>query len=143
MTSACASRDRRGSALFEFALVCVLLMLTVLAGVEFDRMVLVYTTIANSARAGVRYAIVNGSDSTTVPDVKKVVTNFASAGLLTTGNLIITVSYPDTATSRTDCAGSTSPGCLVTVSVSYPYDPFVVLPLHVTLSSTTQGIITF
>jgi hypothetical protein len=27
--------------------------------------------------------------------------------------------------------------------VSYPYDPFVVLPLHVTLSSTTQGIITF
>jgi Flp pilus assembly protein TadG len=32
--------------------------------IEFDRMVLVYTTPASSTRAGVRYAIVHGSDRT-------------------------------------------------------------------------------
>ena len=44
---------------------------------------------------------------------------------------------------RTNCAGGNAPGCLVTVLVTYVYDPFTVLPLGVTLSSTSQGIITF
>ena len=53
---------RRGSAMIEFAIVAMVLMLMVFAGFEIDRMILVYTAVANSAKAGVRYAIVHGSD---------------------------------------------------------------------------------
>jgi Flp pilus assembly protein TadG len=142
----------RGATIIEFTLVAVSLLIVIFAGIEFDRMVLVYTTLANSARAGVRYAIVHGEDRTGTGDpasgsgnssrVETVVRNFASAGMLNTSasTLSVTVSYP-ASTSSTD-PGNTR-GSVVQVSVAYPYDPFIVLPLHVTLRSTTQGIIVF
>jgi Flp pilus assembly protein TadG len=133
---------QRGSTLIEFTLVCLLVMVIIFAGIEFDRMVLVYTTMANSARAGVRYAIVHGVDNPASTDqVKTVVQNFASAGALNTSQLTVTVSYPDTTSSRANCAGGTNPGCLVSVVVQYPYDPFTALPVGVNLSSTSKGII--
>ena len=134
---------RRGSALIEFAMVMFLLMIVILAGVEFDRMVLVYTALGNSARAGVRYAIVHGSDRTGTGDppsgpgdqtaVIAKVKQYASAGMLNTTALNVVVNYPV----------NNKPGSLVKVSVTYPYDPFVVLPLHVNITSATQGIIVF
>ena len=64
--------------------------------VEMGRTLLVYATVANAARAGVRYAIVHGSSratGSTINDasgpganpaqVVTVVKDFASAGLLT------------------------------------------------------------
>ena len=112
------------------------------------RMILVYTTVANSARAGARYAIVHGSSrgagsgstnasgpSSNPAQVLTVVKDFASAGMLTTSKLVITVAYP---------GSSNAPGQLVNVTVSYPYDPLTTwLPLRVNLGSTTQGIIAF
>ena len=50
----------RGSTLIEFALVGLLFLILLLSFVEFGRMLLVYNSVANAARAGVRYAIVNG-----------------------------------------------------------------------------------
>jgi Flp pilus assembly protein TadG len=139
-----------GATIIEFALITVILMIVIFAGIEFDRMVLVYTTLANSARVGVRYAIVHGEDRTGTGDpasgrtdssaVVTVVKNFASAGMLNTSALSVTVSYP-ASTSSTD-PGNTR-GSVVAVSVAYPYDPFIVLPLQVTLRSATQGIIVF
>jgi hypothetical protein len=129
--------------------------LFILAGLELDRMVLLYVAVADSARAGVRYAITHGSDrSGTGVDassgpadnpaqVVTVIKNFASTGILNTAALTSTctagspgicVSYP---------AGTNGPGSLVKVSVIYTYDPFTVLPFGVNLSSTTQGIITY
>jgi Flp pilus assembly protein TadG len=137
---------RRGSSIIEFALVTFLLCVLLLAGIEFDRMVLVYTTVAHSARMGVRYAIVHGSNrSGTGPDgpsssgdysqVSSVVRIFAGAGLLRTAGMAVSVDYPD---------GNNNPGSHVQVNVSYPYDPFLTfLPLRVTLRSNTQGIIVF
>ena len=134
----------RGATLIEFALVAFLLMIVVFAGFEFNRMVLVYTTLANASRAGVRYAIVHGSDRTgtgdpasgpgNTTDVVAKVKQFASMGTLNTDNLTVTVDYP---------AVNNKPGSLVKVSLSYPYNPFVVLPLNVNITSATQGIIVF
>lgn len=134
---------QRGSTIVEFALVIFLLMMLTFAGIEFDRMVLVYTTVAHATRTGVRYAIVHGSDRTGTGDpasgpgnttaVETVIKNFASGGLLKTSALNISVSYPT----------NNKPGSKVIVTVTYPYDPFTVLPLSVNLRSSTQGIIVF
>ncbi len=110
-------------------------------------MALVYTTVANAARAGARYAIVHGATRTGTgvdgpsgpaqnpPEVLTVVRNFASAGLLSTGSLIITVSYP---------GASNAPGQPVSVTVVYPYDPLTsYFPLRVRLGSMSQGVIAF
>lgn len=134
---------RRGSTIIEFALVTLLLMVVIFAGIEFDRMVSVYTAVANSARAGVRYAIVHGSDRTGTGDppsgpgdqsaVIAKVRQFASAGLLDPSALNVDVQYPV----------DNKPGSLVKVAVTYPYDPFIVLPLTVNITSATQGIIVY
>ena len=110
-------------------------------------MALVYTTVANAARAGARYSIVHGGTRTgsgvdgpsgPAPNPAEVVTvikNFASGGLLTTGNLIIAVNYP---------GASNAPGQQVSVSVIYPYDPLTTyFPLRVRLCSVSQGVIAF
>ena len=133
---------QRGSAIVEFSFVAVLLMLVVFAGIEFDRMVLVYTAVAHSARAGVRYAIVHGSDRTGAGDaasgpldqsaVIAKVQQFAT-GFLNTAVLNVVVQYP----------GNNKPGSVVKVTVTYPYDPIVALPLKVNITSSTQGIIVF
>jgi Flp pilus assembly protein TadG len=110
-----------------------------LGAFEMCRMVLVYTTIANAARAGTRYAIVHGSDqSATAAQIRGIVTNYLNAAPMTASNANFssTPSYPDTCT---------DPGCRVTVTVTYPYDPFVgYFPIGtVNLSSTSQGVITY
>jgi Flp pilus assembly protein TadG len=139
--------DRAGQTLVEFSLVTFLTIILLLAVVEISRMVLVYTTVANAARAGARYAVVHGSDRTgggadgpsgpgnNPAQVVTVIKNFASAGLLTTSNLIISVNYP---------GASNLPGQLLSVTVIYPYDPFTsYFPLRVRLGSVTQGVILY
>ena len=136
-----------GQTLVEFALVAFLAVILLLSVVEIGRIVLVYTTVANAARAGARYAIVHGATRTgsgvdgpsgpagNPPQVVTVVRNFASAGLLTAGNLIITVNYP---------GASNVPGQSVSVTVIYPYDPLTTyFPLQVRLGSMSQGVIAF
>lgn len=138
---------RGGQTLVEFSLVTFMTILLFLAIVEISRMVLVYTTVANAARAGARYAVVHGSNHTGAgpngpsgpannpPQVVTVIKNIASAGLLNTNALEITVNYPN---------ASNVPGRLVSVTVIYPYDPFTsILPLRVRLGSVTQGVILY
>jgi Flp pilus assembly protein TadG len=142
-----ATGGRGGQTLIEFSLVTFMTVLLFLAIVEISRMVLVYTTVANAARAGVRYAVVHGSNHTGAgangpsgpgdnpPQVLTVIKNVASAGLLNTNALEITVNYPN---------ASNVPGRPVSVKVIYPYDPFTsILPLRVRLGSGTQGVIVY
>ena len=137
----------RGQTLVEFSLVAFLCMVLLLSIVEISRMALVYTTVANAARAGARYSIVHGGtrtgsgvDGSSGPaqnpgQVLTVIRNFASAGLLTTSNLIITVDYP---------GASNAPGQPVSVTVIYPYDPLTTyFPLRVRLGSVSRGVIAF
>ncbi len=148
MTSAvhCA-RFRRGSTLVEFSLSAFLLVMMMLSVFEFTRMLLVYTTVANAARAGARYAIVHGGTRTgsgidgpsgtgNVTQVQTVVRNFASTGALNVNNVTVNVTYP------TD----NLPGSVVVVQAVYPYDPFMGWFTQLSglnLQSSTRGVITF
>lgn len=135
--------SQRGSNLVEFSLVAFLVMLTAFASIEFDRMILVYTSLSNATRAGARYAIVHGSDRTATGEpasgpsdqsnVVAVVKKFAGIGALDTNTLNVVVSYPT----------NNKPGSTVKITTTYPYVPFVVLPIRVTLTTTAQGIIVF
>jgi len=145
-------RSERGGTLVEFGQVAFLLITTMLAMVEFGRVLVVYTTVANSARAGARYAIVHGNDRTgsgvdgpsgptacsdpPPAQVATVIRNFASAGMLDTSKLTIKVCYSPS---------SNLPGTTVTVKVGYPYDPLIgwFKMLSVNLSSQTAGVITY
>jgi Flp pilus assembly protein TadG len=51
---------QRGQSLVEFSLVALLTVMMMLFVAEMGRMLLVYTAVANAARAGSRYAIVHG-----------------------------------------------------------------------------------
>jgi hypothetical protein len=141
------SGKSRGSSLVEFALVAFQLSLIVFASLDFSRMVLVYTDLANAARVGARYAITHGSKRTgsgadgpsgpgdNPAQVVSVVKDYARSGLLDPNKLSVSVKYTNSLN---------DPGNPVVVSVSYTYDPFfTLLPLRVPLGSTTKGIITF
>ena len=139
---------RRGQTLVEFSVVAVLTVIMLLFVVEIGRMLLVYTTVANAARAGVRYATVHGStrtagstvDSAAGPgadptQVLTVVKNFASGGLLTTSLLVVHATYP---------GASNAPGQLVTITVVYPYNPLTTyFSKTLRLGSSSQGVIVF
>jgi len=138
--------------MIEFAIVAMVLMLMVFAGFEIDRMILVYTAVANSAKAGVRYAIVHGSDRSSgagadgesggldASQVVTVVKNFASSGVLDRSAVNVLVQYPASA----PMVQGNGIGSTVIVKVSYTYDPFVsILPLRVPLSSEARGIIVY
>jgi Flp pilus assembly protein TadG len=147
--------SRRGSAIVEFALVGFTLLLVVFGMFEFCRMALVYADLASASRIAVRYAITHGVDRTaycgsgsgscgssdgsatasSICGSSGVLTNFAT-GPLNSSNLVCT--YGGTG----GLGGGV--GSTVQITVSYAYDPwFTVLPLSVTLSSTSQGVITY
>lgn len=132
---------RRGSTLVEFAMVAMMLFTMVFACFEFDRMLLTYTSVANAARAGARYAIVHGSTGGVVSgpadDPAAVVTavrRMAVLGMLDLDQLDVRVRYPD---------GANNPGSRVTVTVAYPYDPWFPIPVNPNLASTSAGVIVY
>jgi Flp pilus assembly protein TadG len=140
------NRREQGSSLVEFGIVAVLLVMVLFGVVEICRMLLVYNDVAHAARAGVRYAIVHGSDNpASTTDIQTLVKNFLSSAPMDTASagLTIDVTYPDT-----DSVGNPNcknPGCRVQVTVAYPYDPFLsYFPMTGTsLHSTSKGVITF
>src|SRR6185437_12202857 len=94
--------DRRGQALVEFAICSLITVMLLLGVVEMGRLVLVYTTVCNGARIGVRYAMVHGSDnSATTAQIQSVVNSYLSAAAIDTSNATVTVAYPG-ASSCTD-----------------------------------------
>jgi Flp pilus assembly protein TadG len=139
-----ASR-RRGSTLMEFLIIAFMLVFVMLAGIEMSRMLLVYTCVADAAKAGSRYAITHGSDRTGTgvdgpsgpsddpSQVVSVVTNYAST-LINPSNLYVHVTYPDSANTV---------GSQVRIAVRYTYDPWVKMPFasSVRLSAVSRGII--
>lgn len=143
-----AGRGDHGSALVEFSLIAFMFIVVLIGVVELGRMLLVYNTLANAARAGARYAIVHGGERTgtgsdgpsgpgSVSQVQTVVEDYASAGLLNTSDLTVNVSYPDS---------SNAAGSRVSVTVTYPFTPMVSYfnsMLSTTLGSTSEGVITF
>ena len=140
--------SRSGQGLVEFSVIAFLTVIMLLFVVEMGRIVFISTTVANAARAGVRYAIVHGStraagatlNSASGPasnpaQVLTVISNFASAGPLTTSLLVVNVTYP---------GGSNAPGQAVNITVVYPYDPLTTyFSKTLRLGSAAQGVIVY
>ena len=63
------------------------------------------------------------------------VKDYTRGGLLDTNKLTVTVTYPQ--------GGLNSLGSTVRVRGAYPYDPFTVLPLGVTMGSHTTSLIVY
>jgi Flp pilus assembly protein TadG len=138
---------QRGQSLVEFTAVAITLCAMLLSTIEIARLILVYTAVANSVRAGARYAVVHGSSRTgsgvdgpsgpgnNPSQVLTVVRDFAGTGLMDTNRLAVTVEYP---------GASNSPGQTVNVTAVYVYDPLTrLIPFSVHLGSTTQGVIEY
>lgn len=150
-------KREEGSSIFEFSLSAFMLVMVLLGVVEMGRMILVYTTITNAARAGARYAIVHGVDRTgtgtggpsgsgSVTQVQTVVQNFASAGLISLPTSAITVTYPQASATGPCTSAGNAVGCTVQVAVSYPFTPLLGYynsMLSVSLSNTSEGVITY
>ena len=137
---------RRGQALVEFAMTSIIVLMLIFGIVEVGRIFLVYTTVTNAARIGARYAITNSTTagattavaaSTISSNVQTVVKNFLASGTvnINAAGLAINTTFPD---------GVTTVGNRVQVSVSYPYDVLLsYYPINITLSGTSQGVITW
>jgi Flp pilus assembly protein TadG len=140
-----------GQALVEFAMAALVTLLLVLAVVEFSRIMLVSTTLADAARLGARYAITHGTipgngvptTSTIQSGVQAVVKKFLAPGTVNINAAVISTSFPGNSTIA--CVpGATTPGCPVVVNVSYRYNLLLShLPVNVTLSTTSEGVITW
>jgi Flp pilus assembly protein TadG len=137
--------DECGAIMVETTLGFMILMTMVLGILECSMMAYTYSVMEDSAREGVRYASVHGTDSSTcqgpstgcdstaastVADVK------AYAGTFTSGlsTMTVTVTYPDglsTATSR------------VKVALSVTYQPIFHIPetAHLMQVSSTGRIL--
>ena len=106
-------KDRRGTAVVEFALVGSILILVTFAIIDFGRMMWLNNTVEHAATEGARFAAVRGSNKpspATETQVVSVVQNRAVGMALTTSEIAVTWT-PD------NNAGST-----VTVQVTYNYE---------------------
>jgi Flp pilus assembly protein TadG len=148
----------RGQATVEFALVVIVLFALVLSLIELVMMMHTYNVLADSAKEGLRYAIVHGNmnsqpsgptcpcvdidgpaaPSGTVPGYGSgygVVRTYAQYSLHDISTLTVTVSYPDTANPPANKAPNR-----VQVQVSYPYGAFFGLGWPtITVNANAEG----
>ena len=134
----------RGQAAIEFLLVILFLFILVVSMLELILMMHAYNTLADSAKEGIRYAIVHGTGNSTsngpscpcsdidgpqapggtVPGYGSgygVVKTFAGFSLHDTTAMTVTADYNPNSANGSAC---NKPGCMVKVTVRYPYQPF-------------------
>lgn len=146
--------NQRGASMVEFAISASALLLIMFGILEFGRVMYTYHTVSNAARLASRYAIVRGANCTLLdncPDATSAQIQTwvqSQVPMVDSNSLSVTATWstsndPSTDCSATDPAGNDTPGHLVCVTVSYPFNfaiPFVSnTPL--TLSSTSKMVI--
>jgi Flp pilus assembly protein TadG len=147
-------KNQSGQAAVEFALTIVFIVLLLVSFLEVILMVYTYIVLADSAKEGVRYAIVHGTGNTTCsgpgttlttppvtcPDVAggnvvSAVKGYAKYSLHNPAAITVTPSYPD---------GVSAAPSRVRVVVSYPYQPFFGLGWPtVTVKAAAEGRIMY
>lgn len=126
----CAAATQRGQAQFEFVLSFMFLFLLIFGTLELILLLYTYNVLADSAKEGVRYAVVHGTDSATCSgpggngvtcsdssgsNVQATVNQYAQYSFHSTSAMTVTVTYPDS---------SSVPPSRVQVQIAYPYQPF-------------------
>jgi Flp pilus assembly protein TadG len=143
-------RERqRGQAMVEFMLSLMVIMIFVLFCFEMVMILWSYNLLADAAKEGVRFAIVNGSRSgspsgpstgntsdcsTNVSAVQNTVTQFASLTFHDTSSMAVNVCYLD---------GNNAAPSRVQVTVSYVYKPYFDLPLTPTIFAGAEGRVVY
>jgi len=158
-------KNTQGQASVEFVLTALFLMLLVFGIIELMLMIHAYNVLADSAKEGLRYAIVHGSKNScpsgpsSAPDIDGpaappgtdpgcvsttpstglygVVKTYAQYSFHDTSAMTVTVDYNPGGNNGAAC---NDPSCLVRITVSYPYQPFFGLGWPtVTLNAAAQG----
>lgn len=117
-------RQRRGTAVVEFALVAPLFFLLVMGMIEYGRMVMVQQILTNASREGARRAVLDGI---TTSNVQTSVNTYLSGAKITGATVTVTSNAavaPDTANS-------------MTVVVSIPFSQVSWLPSPMYLKNKT------
>ena len=149
-------KDSSGQAQVEFVLTILFVLLLFFGIIELIMLIYTYNVLADSAKEGVRYAIVHGCNfdssncsgtcvfATPSPpscsdanadNVKAWARTFARASLHDTSAMAIAVNYPD---------GSSDAPNRVQVAVSYPYQPLFGLGWPtVTVRAAAEGRIVY
>jgi Flp pilus assembly protein TadG len=137
----------RGSSLPETVIVMTVLLALMFGIIDFGRAMYTYSFVAQLARQGARWAIVRGSNCSLLDhcmaqqsDVQTYVQSLGEGATVSSSTTVIT----NFAVTNTACGTSHAPGCVMSVTVSYPFKFFLpwVLPGNVwNLSSTSQMVI--
>jgi len=136
LTGTGRDKETWGQAAVEFVFVILFLFVLFLSMLELILMMHAYNTLADSAKEGVRYAIVHGTGNSSCsgpgtstitcsgspyPSVQAAVTNYAGLSLHSTSTMTVNVDYNPNSANGSAC---NVPGCMVKVTVQYPYQPF-------------------
>lgn len=123
--------SERGAAQLEFLVSVFTLMFLLFAAFELTMMIYTYVVIGAAAKAGVRYAIVHGTQNSNCSgptkgcadsagaNVTAVVKRYAALSLHDTSSIIVHANYLDS---------SSAPSSRIQVLVGYTYVPYVRLP---------------
>ena len=128
--------DESGSALIEFSVSAVILMMVTFGIMDCSRALYVYHFVSYAAQQGSRYAIVRGAHSGNAPctsptafncnataaNVATYVQSIAPAGVAANA-ITVATNWPGTtmAGSTSGCSTVNNQGCLVAVQVSYSF----------------------
>lgn len=148
-----AHRSESGQAQVEFLFAIIFLTIFIAGIIEMIMLVYTYNVLADSAKEGVRVAIVHGAANSsscdgpgpsgvkgvtcdsTAADVTTAVTTYARFSGHSTSAMTVTTSYPDS---------SSSAPSRVRVTVSYPYQPLFGLGWPtVTVNAAAEGRIMY
>lgn len=132
--------------MIEFALSVSALLLVLFGIIDFGRAMYTDHALANVARQGSRWAIVRGSKCTLSgcpaqsADVQTYVRGL-NTPLLDANSITVTAAWPGNTGCSVTTGQKNARGCIVTVTVSYPFN-YLMLPIasH-TLTSTSQMVI--
>ena len=151
-------RPEQGQATIEFALVVIFWMVIVLSIIEMIMLMHTYNVLADSAKEGVRYAIVHGKNNSipsgpscpcadidgapappgSIPGYGSgygVVKSYAQYSLHDTTNMTVTVTYPGG-----DAVPANKTPNRVQVVVAYPYQPLFGLGWPtITVNAAAEG----
>lgn len=145
----------RGASLLEFAIAGSVMLLCVIGFLEFAFAVYTYLFVASAAQQGARYAIVHGAHwgtttcastnsfecNATSTDIQNYVRSLANPAI-TASSLAVNTIWPGENIDGTSAGCTTaanSPGCEVTVKVSYPFGLGIPFMPHSTLTFTSSS----
>ncbi len=137
----------RGSTLPEMVIVMTVLLALMFGIIDFGRAMYTYSFVAQLARQGARWAIVRGSNCSLLDHCNAQQSDVITYVQSLNYGAAVSSSIGGTAVwggAASTCITSHAPGCIVTVTVTYPFKFFLpwVLPGNVWyLSSASQMVV--